>query len=55
MNIDSLSEMMELDVCLQAESKHTIPKVERWERSRGLVEVVIMGVAKHFANKYVKS
>lgn len=52
--IDYLSKMVELDVCLQVDTKHTIARVEKWERSRGLVEMVIIDGGRHFVNKDVK-
>lgn len=51
--IDYLSKMVELDVCLRANTKHTIAKIEKWERSKGLIEVLVKDGAKHFDNKDV--
>lgn len=52
--IDYFSKMVELDVCKQADAKHTLPGIKRWEDSRGPEETIVNDGAKHFDNTKLK-
>lgn len=52
--IDYLSKLVELDVCDQADSKHTVSVIEKWESHRGLIGYLVADGAKHFKNVDVK-